>query len=153
MIQILIGLLLTITPVFELRAGLPIIVEYAIRHQMPILPLFLLVLILNILIIFFIFFLLDVLHDSLMKIKAYRYFMNYYMKRARKRADKVEKSRLGYLALTLLVAVPLPGTGAWTGTLVAWLLGWKRATSFLAISLGVIIAGLIILGMSIGIFN
>ena len=59
----------------------------------------------------------------------------------------------GYLALTLFVAVPVPGTGAWTGTLVAWVLGLDRWKSIGAISLGVVIAGLIILFTSLGFFG
>ena len=53
----------------------------------------------------------------------------------------------------LFVAVPLPGTGAWSGCLVSWLLGLDRKKSILAISLGVIIAGLIILFASLGVFS
>ena len=50
--QILIGLLLTMLPVFELRGGLPIIVEYVVRNGLSIWPYFLIVLILNILVFF-----------------------------------------------------------------------------------------------------
>ena len=53
-------------------------------------------------------------------------------------------SRKGlFLALMLFVGIPLPGTGAWTGTLAASLLnmGWKSATG--AVSLGVVLAGII----------
>ena len=53
--QILIGLLLTVLPVFELRGGLPVIVEWATRNNVSVWPWFILVLILNILVIFFIF--------------------------------------------------------------------------------------------------
>lgn len=52
--------------------------------------------------------------------------------------------RYGILGLMVFVAIPLPMTGAWTGTGIAWLLGleWKR--SFLAIALGVLIAAAIV---------
>jgi uncharacterized membrane protein len=49
--------------------------------------------------------------------------------------------RYELLGLTLFVAVPLPGTGAYSGVLLAWLLGMKRGASMLAIAAGVIIAG------------
>ena len=53
-----------------------------------------------------------------------------------------------FIALVLFVAVPLPGTGAWSGSLVSWVLGLDRGKSILAIALGVLIAGLLIfLGM------
>ena len=48
------------------------------------------------------------------------------------------------------VAIPLPGSGAWTGTLIAWIIGLDRLKSFVAITFGVIVAGLIILLVSLG---
>jgi len=51
------------------------------------------------------------------------------------------------------VAVPLPGTGAWTGTMVAWIIGLDRFKSFIAISAGIIIAGLFVLLFSLGLFG
>ncbi|WP_243029356.1 COG2426 family protein [Thermus altitudinis] len=53
--------------------------------------------------------------------------------------------RLGALGLFLFVAVPLPGTGAWSGAVLAVVLGLKRRYALLAISLGVLAAGLIVL--------
>jgi len=154
-VQILIGLLLTILPVSELRGGLPVIVEYVQRHGMCVLPWFFLVLILNILVIFLIFAFLDFLHESFMGNRFYRRFMERYLGKVRRKADKVERRMegLGFLALMLLVAIPLPGTGAWTGSLVAWVLKLDRKKSILAIAGGVVIAGLIILFASLGVFN
>jgi uncharacterized membrane protein len=48
------------------------------------------------------------------------------------------------LALTIFVAIPLPGTGAWTGSLIAWLLKINRKKAFFAIALGTILAGVIV---------
>ena len=59
----------------------------------------------------------------------------------------------GYFALMLFVAVPLPVTGAWSGSLIACVLGLNRWKSFLAISAGIIIAGLIVLFVSFGFFS
>ncbi|MEN2983305.1 MAG: small multi-drug export protein [Thermus sp.] len=53
--------------------------------------------------------------------------------------------RLGALGLFLFVAVPLPGTGAWSGAVLAVVLGLRRRYALLAISLGVLAAGLIVL--------
>ena len=66
--------------------------------------------------------------------------------------DKFEKKykAWGFLALTFFVAIPLPGTGAWTGCLLSWLLDLERKKSILAISLGVLIAGIFILFGTIG---
>lgn len=53
-------------------------------------------------------------------------------------------SELGHLALILFVAVPLPGSGAWTGALVAYLFGVERKKAFGLISAGLIIAGTLV---------
>ena len=52
--------------------------------------------------------------------------------------------RWGWLGIALFVAVPLPITGAWTGTLGAWVLGFRRRRTLLAIVLGVGIAGAVV---------
>ncbi|MEM1681327.1 MAG: small multi-drug export protein [Sulfolobales archaeon] len=64
------------------------------------------------------------------------------IKLARRKSKSVEK--YGLLGLTLFVAIPLPATGAWTGSLVAYLLGLSRTKSLLAIEIGVLIASLIV---------
>lgn len=55
------------------------------------------------------------------------------------------------IGLCLLVAVPLPGTGAWTGALVAALLDMPLRSALPTILLGVIIAGLLVLGLTLGV--
>ena len=153
--QILIGLLLTILPLTELRGGLPVIIEYVTRNNLSIWPYFLLVLILNILVIFVIFFFLDHLHNFFMKSRAYSRLIGYYLKRIEKKSEKISR-KVGiweYVGLMLFVAVPLPLTGAWTGCFVAWFLGLDRLKSIIAISLGIIIAGIIILFASLGFFS
>jgi len=152
--QLIFGLLLTVLPVFELRAGLPVIIEYLLRNNLPIIPYFLLVLFLNILVIFFIFFFLDFVHIWLMRFKFYRRKAEKVLVRFQKKAKKVEKKMegLGYFALMFFVAIPLPGTGAWTGCLVSWLLGLDRRKSFAAIALGIILAGFFVLFASLGFF-
>lgn len=154
-IQILVGLLLTVMPVVELRGGLPVVVHYVTERGLNVWPYFAAVLLLNILVIFFVFFFLDFIHEYFMKIRFYKKFMDKYIERIRIKGDKLEKRMQdwGYVALALFVSVPLPGTGAWTGCLVAWLLGLERKKSILAISIGVIIAGFIILFASLGFFS
>ena len=63
--------------------------------------------------------------------------------------DKIH--RYQFFALTIFVAIPLPGTGAWTGALVASLLGMRLRSSLPAIFLGVVIAGCIMLALSLGV--
>ncbi len=72
-------------------------------------------------------------------------------KKALSKSAQIEK--YGYFGLFLFVAIPLPGTGAWTGSLLAVLLGMKPKKSFLMIFLGVISAGLIMSLLSFGILK
>lgn len=154
-IQLIIGLILTILPITELRVGLPIVLDYCIKNNLPIIPFFILVLTLNILIIFVIFFFLDFLHHRLLKLNSYKKIINLPLKKIQRKTAKFEKKfkEIGFLALIFFVAIPLPGTGAWTGTLLAWTLNLKRKQSILAISIGVIIAGLIIFLTSLGLIS
>lgn len=70
--------------------------------------------------------------------------------RAEKKAALIYKYEL--LGLLILVAVPLPGTGAWTGALIAALLNIRLKVSFPVILGGVLIAGIIVTCISCGIF-
>ena len=154
-VQILIGLLVTVLPVFELRGGLPIIIEYAVRNGVSVWPYFFLVLILNIAVIFLVFLFFDFLHGMFMELRWYRKVVGGILRRFQRKVDKVESKmdKWGYFALMFFVAIPLPGTGAWTGALVAWIMGLNRLKSFFAIAAGIVIAGFIILFLSLGIFN
>ncbi|MCF7845711.1 MAG: small multi-drug export protein [Candidatus Peribacteraceae bacterium] len=58
--------------------------------------------------------------------------------------------RFAEVALVILVAIPLPGSGGWTGAMVAWLFGFKKKTAIALISLGIIIAGLLVAGITSG---
>lgn len=58
--------------------------------------------------------------------------------------------RLGFAGLLLIVAIPLPGTGAWTGCVVAHLLGMSRGRALLWIALGVLLAGGFVLAAGVG---
>ena len=153
--QIWLGLLLSFLPVFEIRGGLPLIADYVLREGLSIWPYFFMALTLNILVIFLIFLFLDFLHDSFMNLKIYRHFIGKVLKRMHKKAKKVENrfEKLEYFSLVLFVSIPLPGTGAWTGALVSWILGLNRWKSFIAIALGVTIAGFLVLFLSLGFFN
>ena len=73
----------------------------------------------------------------------YRTIFDRFVERAREKLRSgVEK--WGALGITLFVAIPLPITGAWTGTLGAWVLGLSKKKTLFAVMLGVIIAGAIV---------
>ena len=61
--------------------------------------------------------------------------------------------RWGFPALTALVALPLPGTGLWTGAVVAVLLGIPGRRAVLSLSLGVLLAGILVLLASLGVLR
>ena len=131
--------LICFVPIFELRGAIP----YAFSQDVSFFIALPLCIVVNALVGPFVFIFLSTLHKSLSKVRWYGRFFDYMVGRARKRVhDKIEK--YGYLGLALFVAIPLPITGAYTGALGAWVLGLKPIKSFLAITLGVCIAGIVV---------
>lgn len=153
--QFLIAIVLTVIPLIELRLGLPVVVDYCLKNGFPIWPYFLIVVVLNCLIVLFVYFFMDFLHKHFMKIKIYEKFMNKYLGKIEKKTKKFEEKKgiLLYLSLCLFIAFPLPGTGAWTGSVLSWVLKLDRKKSFLSISLGVLLSGLFFLLLSLGLFK
>jgi uncharacterized membrane protein len=72
--------------------------------------------------------------------------------RTRKKHDK-RMSELGHLALLIFVAIPIPGSGAWAGSLVAYIFDLKKPLATVIISCGLIIAGAIIATSTEGVIN
>lgn len=132
-------LLLGAMPVTELRAAIPIgilILKQSVK------AVFFFSVLGNILPIAPVYFLLDPVSKRLSNTRCMRRFFDWIFKRAKAHAEIVE--RYEALGLMLFVAVPLPGTGAWTGTIIASLLRMRFIPSFLSVSLGVIIAAIIV---------
>lgn len=75
--------------------------------------------------------------------RQYRAFFDGFVARARKKLQGPVE-RWGWLGVALFVAVPLPITGAWTGTLGAWVLGLPKGRTLGAAALGVCIAGALV---------
>ena len=130
-------LLTTISPIFELRGGIPLGISLGLDPWFT----FFIAIIANALIFFPIFFALRLFYDKFL----YRIpLFDKYLDNLRKRGKpKVEK--YGFWGLILFVAIPLPVTGAYTGTILAWLLGMDWRKAFPAVGLGVIVAGVIVL--------
>jgi len=154
-LRILYALILSFLPISELRGGMPLAVIYAVDNKIPIFFVFSLVVLMNILAIFFAFYFLDNIHKNFLKAKTYKKFFNGYLKNFQKKVDKFEGKykSLGFFSLMIFVAIPLPGTGAWTGVLLSWLLGLDKKKSITAIALGVLIAGIIVLLGTLGIIS
>ena len=151
-LKLLLAIILSFLPISEIRGGLPLGIIYGNETGTPIWIIFFLLITVNILAIFFVFLLLDCLNKLFFKMKWYKKLFERYIQGLQKKIDKFEAqySSLGFLALTLFVAVPIPGTGAWTGSLIAWTLGLNRKKSILSIGLGVIIAGVLMLLGTLG---
>lgn len=88
---------------------------------------------------------------SVSKIKIFNKIANALIAKAEKRSGKVDKASLW--GLFLFVAIPLPGTGAWTGALIAALMNMRFRKSFLSIVAGVLVAGLIMSLASYGVVS
>lgn len=146
--KIILSMLVSMVPIIELRGGVPIAVGMGldlwlafvaciIGNMLPV-PIILL-------------FLRKVL--SLME-KWGGFFAKIAFKlkeRAEKKSKALERGQI--LGLIILVAIPLPGTGAWTGALVASLMNIPPKKAFPAIFIGVVVAGIIMSIVSYGAFK
>jgi uncharacterized membrane protein len=141
--EIALTLLATIAPISELRGGIPLGISLGLDPLFT----FFVAIIANTLIFFPVFFALRLFYDKLLfRIPLF----NKYLDNLRKRGEpKVEK--YGFWGLILFVAIPLPVTGAYTGTILAWLLGMDWRKAFPAVGLGVIVAGVVVLLITLGI--
>lgn len=137
--NILYGILLTLVPSIELRGSIPLLLlAYKKSFYYAIL-----ITGINILITPIVFLLWDLFLVIAKKVNILNRFVNFYLKNLQKRSQKtIEK--YGFWGLMFFVAIPLPGTGAYSGALIAEIFGMNKLKAFIAISLGVIIAGLIV---------
>jgi uncharacterized membrane protein len=72
-------------------------------------------------------------------------FFTFCLEKGHKGGEKLKAGKMGvYIALFLFVGIPLPGTGAWTGTLAASILDMDFKKSSIAVMCGVVLAGIII---------
>jgi uncharacterized membrane protein len=153
--QLLIGLALVLLPIAGLRVGIPIIVEYSLRNQISFIPFFLLAVLIGMLFAITFYFFLEFLHQHFMKWKFYARLFNKFVEKIRKKHEKFEKryNDLGYLGLFIYVSIPIPGSGIWAGTFLAWFLGLEKKKALPTICAGVFIYGLIVLLMTLGFFG
>jgi len=142
---ILFTFLLAMVPIGELRGAIP----YAVAMGVPLGLAFSLAIVGNMLIVPFLFLFLEFVHFRFLHLRQYRSMFDFFMERTRRRAQKnVEK--YGYVGLFLLVAIPLPFTGAYTATIAAWFFGMRKVPAFLAILAGLVVAAVIVLLLSVG---
>ena len=138
---------ISMLPISELRVALP----FALSQGLSPLKAYLVSVAGNILPVLPLLLLLRGLSAFLVRYRIGAAFFNWTMERAKKREGLVR--RYGFGGLILLVAIPLPITGAWTGTLVSFLLSMQIKYAFAAICIGVGLAGIIVLLASLGIIE
>jgi uncharacterized membrane protein len=126
-------------PILELRGALPIAINL---FAMPWYWAFFLAVVGNMIPVPIILLCLGYFVKIISRIAIGEKLVNRVLERCKARSQPVQKyERIG---LMIFVAIPLPFTGAWTGAIIAFLLGMKFYHAFLAIFGGVIIAGVIV---------
>ena len=152
MTKYLIIFFISMVPIVELRGAM----VYAVAHDMPYIPALIACVIGNMLPVPIIyFFARKVLTWGADKKYIGKIFTFFLVKGERAGQKLVKKTgRKGLvLALLLFVGIPIPGTGAWTGTLGASFLNMGFKSTVVAVSLGVILAGTIMALVSTGVFS
>ena len=148
----LIIFLISMVPIIELRGAM----VYAVGYDLPYLPALITCVIGNMLPVPIIyFFARKVLVWGADKKHIGKLF-TFFLEKGEKAGQKLVKAtgRGGlFLALLLFVGIPLPGTGAWTGTLGASFLNMGFKSTVGAVSLGVVLAGVIMAVLSTGVFS
>lgn len=147
----LITFLISMVPIVELRGAIPV----AVGFGLPLVPSYIICVIGNMLPVPFIYlFARKILIWGADK-KVIGKFFSFCLEKGEKGGQKLKKKagRGLFVALLLFVGIPLPGTGAWTGTLAASLLDMDFKSSVLAAMGGVLLAGIIMAIASTGVFN
>lgn len=146
----------SMVPLIELRGAIPIGISNILGGSIPILPLYIICIVANMLPVPIIYlFARKVLiwgSDKKYIGKFFTWCLNKGEKGGKKLEEKAGKNGL-FWALLLFVGIPLPGTGAWTGTLAASILDMDFKRSIIAVMLGVVLAGVIMGLASAGVFG
>lgn len=139
-------LLMAMTPVVELRGAIP----YGLANGLNPWLTYLAAVIGNMIPVpFIMIFIRQIFFWLRQKSNWLRDRVDWLINRAERKSELVRKYAL--VGLTILVAIPLPGTGAWTGALVAALMDIRLRLSFPSVFLGVLIAGIIVTAIGLGV--
>jgi len=137
--------LISMLPVIEIRGAIPVAV-YLLK--MPLFQAYLWSVIGNCLIIIPFIIFLEKFSQYLMKYKFFKIFFEWWFSRAKKNKNLMQKYEA--LGLAIFVAIPLPVTGAWTACVLAYIFCIKKRYAVPAIFLGVAVAGLIVMAITVG---
>jgi len=130
---------LSFLPISELRGAIP----FAIANNVPWYAAYAMAVFFNAAVAPVCWIFLSTLNKLFLKIAWYKSFFERFIERARNKLHgNVEK--WGWLGVAVFVAIPLPLTGAWTGTLGAWVLGLSKRKTMVAVVIGVLTAGAVV---------
>ena len=141
--------IISMIPILELRGGL--LAASPALLGVPILTAIPLCILGNILPIPFILLLINHILEWMKTVSVFRPVALWLERKAMSKKDSIEKYE--FWGLVLFVGIPLPGTGAWTGALIASLLRIRFQKAFVAIFLGIIIATVIMSVLSYGVLG
>lgn len=143
--------LVSMVPLIELRGAIP----YSQAYDLPIFSSYIVAIIGNMIPVPFIYLFARKILEWGKDKKVIGKFCSWCLIKGEKGGEKLKKSAGGglFIALALFVGIPLPGTGAWTGALAASILNMDFKSSVLAVMVGVLIAGIIMMAISFGLFS
>ena len=147
--------LISMVPLIELRGAVPVGLSTLWGEPMQLLPLYAICIIGNMLPVPIIFFFARKVLEWGADKKYIGKFFTFCLEKGEKGGKKLQATagKGLYWALFLFVGIPLPGTGAWTGTLAASLLDMDFKKSIIAVMAGVVLAGIIMGLASMGVFG
>ncbi len=145
----------SMVPLVELRGAIPIGLSQLLGDPLPVIPLYIVCILGNMLPVPIIFFFARKVLEWGADKKFIGKFFRFCLEKGEK-GGKTLQAKAGrglYFALFLFVGVPVPGTGAWTGTLAASFLDMDFKKSVISIMAGVVLAGVIMGLASFGVFS
>lgn len=143
----LIVFIISLMPILELRGGL----IAAALLGLDVIPAFIICLIGNLLPLPFILWFITPIFNRLKKTKHLNKLVTKLENKALSKKEKIEKAE--FWGLLFFVGIPLPGTGGWTGCLIASLINMDKKKALIAATCGVILAGLIVGSLSFGLLK
>ena len=139
--------IISLMPILELRGGL---LAASLLGLNPIRS-YIISVIGNIIPVPFILWFITSIIDFMRKRKRLSKVANWLDGKVEKHKEQIEK--FGFWGLVLFVGIPLPGTGAWTGCLIAAVLEMNRKKAFLAAIIGIFVASIIMMLLSFGLLR
>ncbi len=145
--KILHTLFLSIMPISELRGAIP----YGVSQGMPLMQAAFIAIVGNALIVPFLLLITEPLFTYLKTISKLRHWVEKYENRAARKMHNYRKYR--FIGLVLLVGIPIPTTGVYTGVVAARMLNMRFRTALIANLLGVLMSGTIVTLLTAGVLH